>query len=182
MPTGYGLQDKCSQREDEQLEKIKRGELLEQKPAVKEARKEFKIEESSDEEIENFQEAREKVVEEADKDTENNAEAATNEASTADTTVTPMDISNTTANASENSQTLASPEKFKANQRIEFKDNGKWERVVVLGQAGKKVGKYKHWYNVQLDCGKQFSADFSRQEVRKETEPRVEDQEEAYEN
>ena len=65
--------------------------------------------------------------------------------------------------------TRKSPEKFCKHQRIELKDNGRWERGVVLGQAGKKVGKYKHWYNVQLDSGKKFSADFAQQEVRKES-------------
>ena len=63
-----------------------------------------------------------------------------------------------------------SPERFKKNQRIEYKSNGKWERGVVIGQAGKRDGKYKHWYNVQLDNGQEFSADFALREVRAETD------------
>ena len=95
----------------EQLEKLKRGEIIEQKATVKEQRKTFKMEDSSDEETENFQEAREEADDETEKDKANDAEE---------------DREETTGN--EEAQTLASPEKFKANQRIEFKDNGKWER------------------------------------------------------
>ena len=161
-PAGQTLSERLKD-EEEQLEKLKRGEIIEQKATVKEQRKTFKMEDSSDEETENFQEAREEADDETEKDKTNDAEEDREEAT-----------------GNEEAQTLASPEKFKANQRIEFKDNGKWERGIVLGQAGKKVGKYKHWYNVQLDSGKQFSADFARQEVRKETQPTVEEQEESY--
>ncbi len=40
----------------------------------------------------------------------------------------------------------------------------------MIGQAGKKSGKYKHFYNVKLDSGKEFSADLAKSEVRKETD------------
>ena len=68
------------------------------------------------------------------------------------------------------------PENFKRNQRIEYRTNGKWERGVILGLAGKKVGKHKNWYNVELDNGQKFSADFSIKQVRPEDQNHEEEE------
>ena len=100
----------------------------------------IKIQDSSDEE-DNFEEANETPQEEA---------------------------TATTVEVNQPSNLPRSIEKFKRNQRIEYKTNGKWERGIVLGQAGKRDGKYKHWYNIQLDNGQEFSANFEKQEVRAE--------------
>ena len=170
-PAGQTLSERLKD-EEEQFEKIKRGETLEEKSKVVEDRKPFKMDESSDEEPEAFQEAREEANEEQEQEEEANEDPDRTEITNSEGT--------TPTNANEQVQPLASPEKFKPNQRIELKENGKWERGVVLGQAGKKVGKYKHWYNVQLDSGKQFSADFARQEVRREIQSTAEEQEEVY--
>ena len=101
----------------------------------------IKVEESSDEE-DTFEEANEAPTEE---------------------------VTETARNENQPSNQNNSPERFKRNQRIEYRNNGKWERGVILGQAGKRDGKYKHWYNVKLDNGQQFSADFEKQEVRADT-------------
>ena len=170
-PAGQTLSERLKD-EEEQFEKIKRGETLEEKSKVVEDRKPFKMDESSDEEPEAFQEAREEANEEQEQEEEANEDPDRTEITNSEGT--------TPTNENEQVQPLASPEKFKPNQRIELKENGKWERGVVLGQAGKKVGKYKHWYNVQLDSGKQFSADFARQEVRREIQSTAEEQEEVY--
>ena len=110
----------------------------------------FRISESTEEE--EFQEALEET-------TDNNESAETNETEDREE-----------QNHPERPATIDTPAKFKRNQRIEYKEDGKWERGVIIGYAGKRVGKYKHWYNVQLDNGKIFPADFEQQEVRPENQ------------
>ena len=87
----------------------------------------------------------------------------------------PADETSTSTDETEPADQPKNTEHFKRNQRIEYKSNGKWERGVILGQAGKRDGAYKHWYNVKLDNGNKFSADFERQEVRAETEQQTEE-------
>ena len=149
-PAGETLSQRLRD-EEEQLEQMKKGANLNNKDdKVTEKKKLFKVEESSDEE-ECFEEAREETVENNEMVAENNNDSNTATEETA--AAVPM-----------------SPEKFKRNQRIEYKDNGKWERGVILGLAGKRVGKHKHWYNLKLDDGREFAANFSKQQVRAEGE------------
>ena len=153
-PAGQTLSQRLRE-EEEELEKMKQGtqpavpSLTTTKPvANNRKRKLVKLEEVSDEE-ETFQEANEEVEDENQ---------------------VPIEIPSTDQSSDNTIDTTKTPEKFKTNQRIEYKCNGKWERGVILSTAGKKVGKYKHWYNIELDNGKQFSADFTKSQVRKESD------------
>ena len=161
-PAGQTLSERLRE-EEAQLDDLKKGKPVNSdSPSKSESRKPVKMEIDTEDE-EEFQEAQEEVeLENPDQiDMHQQEDDSVNDDTTED-----IPEANTDKNVS--AEKVMSPEKYAKNQRIEFKDNGKWERGVVLGQAGKKVGKYKHWYNVKLDSGKQFSADFAQQEVRKE--------------
>ena len=57
--------------------------------------------------------------------------------------------------------------KFKAQDRIEVKDGEQWKSGIIMNRAGKADTATKHWWNVRLDDGKEFSTDVSKNEVRK---------------
>ena len=140
-PAGQTLSQRLRE-EEEELEQIKQGKPAKPMEEEKPKKKVIQIEENSEED-EEFQEASEVIERE-------------------------IPIQDT--NDSEEPSSVPSPDKFKANQRIEYKYNGKWERGIILGTAGKKAGQFKHWYNVKLDDGRKFSADFAKVDVRKEDE------------
>ena len=50
--------------------------------------------------------------------------------------------------------------------RIEIKENGKWEPATVIDRAGKRNGPYEGWFNVQLDNGFVFNDNLNEREVR----------------
>ncbi len=50
--------------------------------------------------------------------------------------------------------------------RIEIKENGKWEPATVIDRAGKRKGPYEGWFNVELDNGYVFNEDLNRREIR----------------
>ena len=50
--------------------------------------------------------------------------------------------------------------------RIEIRENGKWEPATVIDRAGKRKGPYEGWFNVELDNGYVFNEDLNRREVR----------------
>ena len=60
---------------------------------------------------------------------------------------------------------------LKKNDRIEILENGKWEKGIVLGHGGKVGGIHGGWYNLQLDNGQAFSSELSTREIRYETDP-----------
>jgi hypothetical protein len=62
---------------------------------------------------------------------------------------------------------------LKAKDRIEYKEGDQWLSGTVMSKAGKATTATKHWYNLKLDNGKEFSADISREEVRKVDEDQV---------
>ena len=173
-PAGQTLSERLRD-EDEQLERIKQGgKEGKNQDKPKDEEKIIKVEESSDDEA--FEEARD-IIPDAQND-DNDEEIVVDTQVLDNPQIDDNEDNPANRQASDNSPIEAvrrSPEKFKILQRIEFKDQGKWERGIVIGQAGKKSGKYKHFYNVKLDSGKEFSADFAKSEVRKETD-NVEDQ------
>ena len=174
-PAGQTLSERLRD-EEVQLEEMKKGSPIKSKEAKKDE-KAVKMEIDTEDE-DDFHEANEEVTNpETGEITDDSAENVQDE----ETSNAENVQEEVTGNAEKPVEaTRKSPEKFCKHQRIELKDNGRWERGVVLGQAGKKVGKYKHWYNVQLDSGKKFSADFAQQEVRKEstTEQHAQDENE----
>ena len=58
---------------------------------------------------------------------------------------------------------------FKNKDRIEIKENNRWESGIVVNKAGKATGKYPNWYNIKLDNGKEFSTDIKHRDIRKLT-------------
>ena len=146
-PAGETLSQRLRDEESQPEPSTVKTEVV-QKPKVKSTSKPNLITEESSDEEDSFEEANEHPQQ---------AEQTTSE------------------NEPQPQRQQNSPDKFKRNQRIEYKQNGKWERGIVIGQAGKRDGKYKHWYNVQLDNGQEFSADFAEQQVRAETDTANED-------
>ena len=172
-PAGETLSQRLRE-EEVQLHRLREGgNLTEENVKSSKTRKIIRNEDDSDE-GESFEEAREEQVEEEQDNVQNNTTPHIPQDQE-----TGQNNSDTQVQGSNNPTTgvmnLSSPIKFKNNQRIEYKDNGKWERGIIIGQAGKKAGKYKHWYNVKLDTGRQFSADFAQQEVRPETNEQEEE-------
>ena len=162
-PAGQTLSQRLREEEQE-LEEIKQGKRTEVSQLASNSKKLVKLEEVSEED-ENFQEANEdESFQEASEEIENDIQVPIHDNQAKET--------NKDADSNKNT-----PEDFKRNQRIEYKCNGKWERGIILSTAGKKVGKYKHWYNVELDNGKKFSADFATSEVRKESNQEIENEE-----
>ncbi len=157
-PAGQTLSERLKD-EEAQLEEMKRGKSDKPKENKKDEPKGIKMETDTEEEDE-FHEVQEEpqdpVTSEQGQELTENQVQPESDTQDAPDAQKPQE------------KTTKSPERFVKHQRIELKDNGRWERGIILGQAGKKVGKYKHWYNVQLDSGKKFSADFAQQEVRKE--------------
>ena len=52
----------------------------------------------------------------------------------------------------------------KSNDHIEYcnPDNDTWEKVLVIGCAGKATGQNKYWFNIKnLDTGNFYSIDFN---------------------
>ena len=160
-PAGETLSQRLKD-EEEQLQKIKNGgNHNDNVNKASNNTKILKIEESSGDE-ESFEEAREDPVEQTeDMVAEENNELREDNNTTVDDSNIPL---------------TTNPENFKRNQRIEYRTNGKWERGVILGLAGKKVGKHKNWYNVELDNGQKFSADFSIKQVRPEEQNHEEEE------
>ncbi len=70
-------------------------------------------------------------------------------------------------------QSENTPIRLKKDDVIELKLNGKWTNAVVKSHAGRKTGKYQHWYNIILDNGEQKSFDASQVEFKKSTHENV---------
>ena len=162
-PAGQTLSERLRD-EEAQIEEMKKKRSDKDKPGKKEEQKNSQMEVDPEDE-DDFQEAREEINEPESVEQEAETEGAQSQEESSEQQAAEAPPTNDILDGKERK----SPEKFVKHQRIELKDNGRWERGIILGQAGKKVGKYKHWYNVQLDSGKKFSADFAQQEVRKET-------------
>ena len=166
-PAGETLSQRLRD-EESQWEKIRMKNKVDSDKKQNNAEKPiFKSEESSEDE--DFQEAVEEANTETTEDGGNNdnentlEQDATEEAEPAD-------------QASKDNNILSKHTKFKVNERIEYKLDGKWERGVVIGLAGKKGGRHKNWYNVRLDKGKEFSANFDKTEVRPESHEDVDEE------
>ena len=67
----------------------------------------------------------------------------------------------------------AVPVKLKNGQRIELKENGKWESGIIIKRAGKATGKYPNFWNIKLDDGRIMDRDCLSNIVRKPTPERV---------
>ena len=158
-PAGETLSQRLRD-EESQFECIKNKiDVNRKKAGTDKKERKFNVDENSEDDDE-FQEA----VEDAQEQTPV-IDETTNDEGAAEDQPTNTNAGNTAPN----------PDNFKTNQRIEYKQNGKWERGVIIGTAGKKAGRYKHWYNIQLDSGEKFSANFEKQEVRPETQEEVDE-------
>ena len=66
---------------------------------------------------------------------------------------------------------------LKRHDRIEIRDNGKWEKGVILGHGGKVTGKHAGWYNFKLNNGQVFHDRAINRDIRLDNAEEAEEDE-----